>query len=60
MIAVRVTWRNDNPNTIWNALARKLGREPTNDEAESEVRSIMTSALIALAEQGRLPHQRAR
>ena len=32
--------RNDNPNTIWNVLARKLGREPTDKEAADEVKRI--------------------
>lgn len=31
---ITFSWRNDNPNTIWNTLARKLGRQPTNDEAK--------------------------
>lgn len=38
---VNVTWRNDNPNTIWNKLAAKLGREPTNEEAKAEVQRIL-------------------
>lgn len=41
MIAFTVTVHNDNPNTIWNRLAAKLGREPTNAEAASEVRRIL-------------------
>lgn len=40
-ISVTVTWRNDNPTTIWNTLARKLGREPTNAEAKAEVLRIL-------------------
>lgn len=43
MIEVRVTWRNDNPNTIWNQLAKRLGREPTNAEARDEVRRILSA-----------------
>ena len=43
---VNVTWRNDNPNTIWNTLARKLGREPTNAEARAEMDRLMQEALI--------------
>jgi hypothetical protein len=35
------TWRNDNPNTIWNRLAARLGRQPTNAEAEAEVKRIL-------------------
>jgi hypothetical protein len=38
---VRTTWTNDNPATIWNQLAQRLGREPTNAEARDEVRRIL-------------------
>lgn len=38
---VRVTWRNDNPDTVWNRLAARLGREPTDAEAADEVRRIL-------------------
>ncbi len=38
------TWRNDNPSTVWNRLARQLGREPTNAEAAAEVRRILRDA----------------
>ena len=41
MIRVRITWTNDNPNTIWNRLAAKLGREPTTAEAADEVLRIL-------------------
>ena len=41
MITITTTWRNDNPNTIWNQLAKKLGREPTNAEATAEVKRIL-------------------
>lgn len=51
-------FRNDNPNTVWNMLARKLGREPTNAEAAEEVKRILREAHQALAEAGRLRHQR--
>lgn len=44
MITVTVTVRNDNPNTIWNRLAAKLGREPTNAEAKAEVLRILRDA----------------
>jgi hypothetical protein len=57
---ITTTWTNNNPNTIWNRLAAKLGREPTNAEAEAEVKRIMTEALIDTAEKGKLPHQRNR
>ena len=36
-VSVNVTWHNANPNTIWNCLAARLGREPTNAEAKAEV-----------------------
>lgn len=38
---ITITFRNDNPNTIWNKLAAKLGREPTKTEAAAEVRRIL-------------------
>jgi hypothetical protein len=48
--------------TIWEALATRLGREPTNAEANAEVRRILREGyeadLIARAERGALPHQR--
>lgn len=44
MTTIRTTWTNDNPNTIWNRLAVKLGREPTNDEAREEVQRILREA----------------
>lgn len=40
---VRTTWTNPNPNTIWNRLAARLGREPTNAEAAAEVRRILST-----------------
>ncbi len=57
---VNVTWRNDNPNTIWNVLAHKLRREPTNAEAKAEVARIMEESLIERAGAGKLRHQRGR
>jgi hypothetical protein len=41
MIAVSVTFKNDNPKTVWNMLAEKLEREPTNEEARLEVIRII-------------------
>lgn len=38
---ITVTWTNHNPDTIWNRLAAKLGRQPTNEEAAAEVRRIL-------------------
>jgi hypothetical protein len=50
--------------TIWEALAARLGREPTNAEANAEVRRILREGcdadLIARAERGAMPHQRNR
>jgi hypothetical protein len=40
-VTVTFTVRNDNPNTIWNRLAARLGREPTNAEAIAEVKRIL-------------------
>lgn len=36
-----ITFTNRNPNTIWNQLAKRLGREPTSVEAGDEVRRIL-------------------
>jgi len=44
--------------TIWNALARKLGRQPTNAEAKAEIKRILQEALVERAGKGKLPHQR--
>ena len=55
---VTTTWRNDNPNTIWNRLALKLGREPTHAEAKAEVERIMREVSVDLAAKGKLRHQR--
>jgi hypothetical protein len=50
--------------TIWEALAEKLGREPTNAEANAEVRRILQKnadeLLVSRAMAGKLPHQRRR
>ena len=59
-IQITTTWTNDNPDTIWNRLAAKLGRQPTNAEARAEVKRILTDGLADLAEAGKLPHQRRR
>jgi hypothetical protein len=40
-IKITITWQNDNPDTIWNRLAARLGREPTRQEAIDEVRRIL-------------------
>jgi hypothetical protein len=44
--------------TIYEALRRKLGREPTHQELCAEVRRILTDSLVERAEQGKLKHQR--
>jgi len=49
MIQVAVTWHNANPNTIWNRLAARLGREPTNAEAKAEVLRILEESRIERA-----------
>lgn len=41
MIRINVTWRNDNPATIANKLAAKLGREATHAELIAEVKRIL-------------------
>ena len=43
-IKVSITHRNDNPNTIYNVLKRKLGREPTAAEVKAEVQRILREA----------------
>lgn len=57
---IRTTWTNNNPDTIWNKLAARLGREPTNAEATAEVKRILTEALVDRAQAGKLAHQRRR
>ena len=44
-ITISTTWHNPNPSTIWNRLAARLGREPTNAEAAAEVRRIIREAI---------------
>lgn len=44
MLKVTITFHNPNPNTIWNRLAARLGREPSNEEAAEEVRRILREA----------------
>lgn len=48
--------------TIWEALAEKLGRQPTNAEANAECRRIIRegseNALIERAGKGKLPWQK--
>ena len=58
MIRVTTTWRNDNSDTIWNKLAARLGREPTDSEGAEEVRRILDEAAVERATAGRMAHQR--
>lgn len=58
MIRIITTWRNDNPDTIFNQLAARLGREPTDAEASAEVRRILDEAALERAMAGKMPHQR--
>ena len=60
MIRVTTSWRNDNPNTVWNRLAAKLGREPTNAEAAQEVKRILQNEILKRAGEGKLTWQRKR
>lgn len=39
---ITIQFHNDNPNTVWNVLASKLGREPTDKEAADEVMRILS------------------
>lgn len=43
-VKLTITWDNPNPDTIWNRLAAKLGREPTRGEAAAEVKRILREA----------------
>lgn len=38
---VTFTFHNPRPDTLWNRLATRLGREPTHQEAKAEVRRIL-------------------
>jgi hypothetical protein len=44
--------------TIYEALAAKLGRTPTNAELRAEIDRIKEEALIELASKGKLKFQR--
>lgn len=57
---VTISFHNPNPSTIWNRLAARLGREPTNAEAREEVERILLEAHCTRAEQGKLDYQRKR
>jgi len=36
-----ITFTNKNPDTIYNKLAAKLGREPSNAEVKAELNRIL-------------------
>mgnify|MGYP000880730067 CR=1 FL=1 len=44
MININTTWTNNNPNTIANRLAVKLGRQPSTAELIAEVKRILKEA----------------
>jgi hypothetical protein len=46
--------------TIYEALRRKLGREPSNAELRADVQRIKDEALIERASHGKLSWQRRR
>lgn len=60
MFRVTTSWHNGNPGTIWNKLAAKLGREPTNAEAAAEVKRILQEETAKRASEGKLSWQRRR
>lgn len=41
MITITHTVTNNNPDTIWNVLSARLGRQPTSQEARDEVLRIL-------------------
>lgn len=49
-VSVTITWHNSNPDTIWNRLAARLGREPTTKEATEEVVRILRGAPLPATE----------
>lgn len=44
--------------TIYQALAEKLGRAPTNAELKADVQRILEESLVELATKGKLSHQK--
>lgn len=44
--------------SIWDRLRERLGREPTNEEARTEVKRILEESLVERATEGKLKHQR--
>ena len=43
-VKVTITWHSAGPHTIWDKLAARIGRQPTNEEAAAEVRRILAEA----------------
>lgn len=41
MFTVNITHTNKNPKNIYNTLADKLGRNPTNQECKDEITRIL-------------------
>ena len=41
-LRVSVQWHNAGPHTIWAKLAERLGREPTDKEAATEIKRILS------------------
>jgi len=46
--------------TIYEALAVKLGRAPTDAECAADVKRILTEGSVERATKGKLKHQRRR
>lgn len=44
-INATIDFHNGNPATVFNRLAARLGRHPTNAECAAEVRRIMRDAI---------------
>jgi hypothetical protein len=57
---ITTTFINNNPDTIWNKLAGKLGRQPSNEEAAQEVNRILLEGYVDRASKGLLKWQRKR
>jgi len=55
---ISITFTNSAPDTVWNRLAARLGREPTHAEAKADVLRILTEVRIDLASKGKLKMQR--
>ena len=41
-VNIHFSWTNHNPDTIYNRMVERLGREPTDDEIRDEVRRILS------------------